>query len=165
MGTDLKVSLDNRPAAKVEAEALITYVFEPEKEGGTPVEGVVAEIDQAAGGALGRLAEQRGTDRQIAGNDLGAFRPGHGRAARVAGGCGKAREIWHRGVAQAGVGRVALSEVALGEASRILGAGGGSRRGRRGSRDRRTDPRQFRRRQIPHRQEDRPGGIRGPGRL
>lgn len=56
MGNDLQISLDNRAAAKVEAEALITYVFEPEKEGGTPVEGAVAEIDQAAGGALARLA-------------------------------------------------------------------------------------------------------------
>jgi len=56
MGSELQVSLDNRAAAKVEAEALITYVFEPEKEGGTPVEGTVAEIDQAAGGALARLA-------------------------------------------------------------------------------------------------------------
>src|SRR5271170_3472416 len=56
MGIDLQVSLDSRTATKVEAEALITYVFEPEKEGGTPVEGAVAEIDQAAGGALARLA-------------------------------------------------------------------------------------------------------------
>ena len=49
----MQISLDSRPAAKVEAEALVSYVFEPEKEGGTPVEGVVAELDQAAGGALG----------------------------------------------------------------------------------------------------------------
>src|ERR1700747_441646 len=56
MGPSMQISLDSRPAAKVEAEALVSYVFEPEKEQGTAVQGVVADLDQAAGGALGKLA-------------------------------------------------------------------------------------------------------------
>ena len=46
-----------RPAAEVATEALISYVFEPEKEDGKPVDGVVEELDRAAGGAFGRLAD------------------------------------------------------------------------------------------------------------
>ena len=71
MGNSMQISLDNRAAAKVEAEALVTYVFGPDKESdkeqekapqgakakeGTAVEGVVAELDQAGGGTFGRLA-------------------------------------------------------------------------------------------------------------
>src|SRR5205807_4370506 len=56
MGPSMQINLDSRPASKVEAEALVSYVFEPEKEQGTIVQGVVADLDQAAGGALGRLA-------------------------------------------------------------------------------------------------------------
>ncbi len=55
MGTSIQVTLDSRTAAKVEAEALVSYVFESEKEG-KAVEGAIAELDQAAGGALARLA-------------------------------------------------------------------------------------------------------------
>src|SRR6201997_4629203 len=56
MAPSMQVTLDSRPASKVEAEALISYVFEPEKEQGTAVQGVVAELDRSAGGALGKLA-------------------------------------------------------------------------------------------------------------
>src|SRR5690348_3934024 len=56
MGPSMQVTLDLRPAAKVEAEALVSYVFEPGKEQGTAIQGVVAEVDRAAGGALGKLA-------------------------------------------------------------------------------------------------------------
>jgi leucyl aminopeptidase len=56
MGPSMQVTLDSRPAAKVEAEALVSYVFEPEKEQGSAVQGAVAELDRAAGGALGKLA-------------------------------------------------------------------------------------------------------------
>jgi len=52
----MQITLDQRPAAKVEADALVSYVFEPEKEQGRAIEGAVAELDQAAGGALGKLA-------------------------------------------------------------------------------------------------------------
>jgi hypothetical protein len=37
MGPSMQISLDQRPAAKVEAESLVSYVFEPEKEQGTAV--------------------------------------------------------------------------------------------------------------------------------
>src|SRR4029077_13461101 len=56
MGSSLQITLDSRPAAKVEAEALVSYVFEAEKEHGSAVQGVIAELDQAAGGALAKLA-------------------------------------------------------------------------------------------------------------
>src|SRR5580765_3229956 len=53
MGSSMQITLDSRSAAKVEAEALVSYVFE---EHGTAVQGVIADLDQAAGGALGKLA-------------------------------------------------------------------------------------------------------------
>src|SRR5579863_7178419 len=56
MGSTMQITLDSRPASKVEADALVSYVFEPEKEQGRAVEGAIAELDQAAGGALGKLA-------------------------------------------------------------------------------------------------------------
>ena len=41
---------------KVECDALVSYVFEVEQGKGTPVDGAIAELDQAAGGVLARLA-------------------------------------------------------------------------------------------------------------
>jgi leucyl aminopeptidase len=54
-GKELKVTLDTRPATNVEAEALISYAFEAEKDQGI-VEGVLADLDQAAGKPFSRLA-------------------------------------------------------------------------------------------------------------
>ena len=51
----LKVTLDPRPAVNIDAEALVSYVFESENEQG-PVEGVIADLDHAAGGVFSRLA-------------------------------------------------------------------------------------------------------------
>ena len=51
----LKVTLDPRPAVSIDADALVSYVFESENEQG-PVEGVIAELDRAAGGTFSRLA-------------------------------------------------------------------------------------------------------------
>ena len=56
MGPSMQITVDSRPAAKVEAEALVSYVFEPSKQQGSAVEAAIAELDQAAGGALGKLA-------------------------------------------------------------------------------------------------------------
>jgi leucyl aminopeptidase len=56
MDKAMQISLESGPAAKVETEALVSYVFEIEKEKGSPVEGVVADLDKAAGGTLARLA-------------------------------------------------------------------------------------------------------------
>ncbi len=56
MGPSMQISLEQRPASKIEADALVTYVFESEKEQGRAGEGAVAELDQAAGGALSKLA-------------------------------------------------------------------------------------------------------------
>ena len=49
----MKISLDNRKVGAVEAQALVSYVF----EGDDIVSGKVDEIDQAAGGLLRRLAK------------------------------------------------------------------------------------------------------------
>jgi leucyl aminopeptidase len=49
----MDITLDTRPASSMETEALVTYVFERSD----PVEGRVAELDQAAGGAIQRLAQ------------------------------------------------------------------------------------------------------------
>src|SRR5262249_2668735 len=35
---------------------LVSYVFEAEKDKGSPIEGVIAELDKSAGGTLGKLA-------------------------------------------------------------------------------------------------------------
>jgi len=49
----MKISLDNRKVGAVEAQALVSYVF----EGDDIVSGKVDELDQAAGGLLRRLAK------------------------------------------------------------------------------------------------------------
>jgi leucyl aminopeptidase len=49
----MELTLDTRPAAQIEAGALVSYVFEGDK----PVDGALAELDQAAAGELTRLAE------------------------------------------------------------------------------------------------------------
>ena len=49
----MQITLDTRPYAGLETEALVTYVFEETD----PVQGRVAEIDQASGGLLRKLAK------------------------------------------------------------------------------------------------------------
>src|ERR1700722_14513577 len=51
----MKISLQNTAAAKIEAQALISYVFEPAKEPGKPSEAAVPAIDPALGGAFAKL--------------------------------------------------------------------------------------------------------------
>lgn len=51
----LKVTLDPRPAVNIDAEALVSYVFESENEQG-PVAGVIAGLDRAGSGVFSRLA-------------------------------------------------------------------------------------------------------------
>ena len=51
----MQITLATGPAAQLEAGALVSYAFEQEK----PIEGALAELDKAAGGALARLAESR----------------------------------------------------------------------------------------------------------
>src|SRR5258708_19965042 len=48
----MEITLDLRPVAKIEGDALVTYVFEQEK----PVEGALLALDGATGGALSKLA-------------------------------------------------------------------------------------------------------------
>src|SRR5580692_2556722 len=48
----MDITVDTRALAKIETEALVNYSFEQEK----PVEGVLARLDEAAGGALTKLA-------------------------------------------------------------------------------------------------------------
>ena len=48
----MQITIDAQAPARLETEALVTYAFEQER----PVEGVLAELDQAAGGAISKLA-------------------------------------------------------------------------------------------------------------
>ena len=48
----MEITVDTRALPKIEAEALVTYAFEQEK----PVEGILARLDEAVGGALTKLA-------------------------------------------------------------------------------------------------------------
>src|SRR5215469_7041324 len=50
----MQITLEVKPYAGVETDALVTYVFEDAESG--PVAGRVAEIDAGAGGLLKRLA-------------------------------------------------------------------------------------------------------------
>ena len=47
----MELSLDTRPLANLEADALVTYLFDQEK----PIEGVLAHLNEAAGGAIAKL--------------------------------------------------------------------------------------------------------------
>ena len=48
----MDIAVDTRPLAKIEADALVTYLFEHEK----PAGGVLAQLDESVGGALSKLA-------------------------------------------------------------------------------------------------------------
>lgn len=48
----MQIAIEGQAPARIETEALVTYAFEQEK----PVEGVLAELDQAAGGAISKVA-------------------------------------------------------------------------------------------------------------
>src|SRR5580704_19004375 len=89
MGSSMQITLDQRPAAKVEADALVTYVFEPEREHGRAIEGAVAELDQSAGGALGKLAASGELTGKMLEFTLVHFAPGIGAQRIVLIGAGK----------------------------------------------------------------------------
>ncbi len=48
----MQITMETRPFATLETPALVSYVFEEDN----PIQGAVAELDQAAGGALRKLA-------------------------------------------------------------------------------------------------------------
>jgi len=48
----MEITVDTRPPANIETESLVTYAFEQDK----PIEGALAELDAATGGALSKLA-------------------------------------------------------------------------------------------------------------
>jgi leucyl aminopeptidase len=50
-GNLMEITVDTRPAAQIDAEALVTYAFEQEK----PDSGALAQLDQAAGSAVAKL--------------------------------------------------------------------------------------------------------------
>jgi leucyl aminopeptidase len=57
MEKSMQITLESQPAEQFATEALITYVFEGAgKQPGGPIDGVVANIDKATGGALSKLA-------------------------------------------------------------------------------------------------------------
>ncbi|HEX2714199.1 MAG TPA: hypothetical protein VHM88_18555, partial [Candidatus Acidoferrales bacterium] len=49
----MQITVETKSPASLETPALATYVFEQDD----PIQGVVAELDRAAGGALRKLAE------------------------------------------------------------------------------------------------------------
>src|SRR5882762_2316224 len=49
----MQITLDTKPLAAIETDALVSYVFEETE----PVQGRIAEMDQAAAGLLGKLAK------------------------------------------------------------------------------------------------------------
>ena len=49
----MQITLDARPFAKLDSQALVTYAFEQDD----PIQGVLSELDAAVGGALGKLAK------------------------------------------------------------------------------------------------------------
>ncbi len=89
MGPSMQISLDSRPSAKVEAEALVSYVFEPEKEQGTAVQGVIADLDRAGGGALSKLAAAGELTGKMLEFTLVHFAPGIAAQRAVLVGAGK----------------------------------------------------------------------------
>jgi Cytosol aminopeptidase family, N-terminal domain len=48
----MEITVDTRPAAKIETEALVSYAFEQDK----PIDGALSQLDVATGGALSKLA-------------------------------------------------------------------------------------------------------------
>jgi leucyl aminopeptidase len=57
MENRMQIALENQAAEQFATEALVTYVFENSgKEQGGPIDGVVASLDKATGGALSKLA-------------------------------------------------------------------------------------------------------------
>jgi len=51
----MELTVETRAAAQIEAGALVSYAFEGDK----PLEGVLADLDRAVGGALTKLAESK----------------------------------------------------------------------------------------------------------
>ena len=49
----MQITLDARPFAKLDSQALVTYAFEQDD----PIQSVLSELDAAVGGALGKLAK------------------------------------------------------------------------------------------------------------
>jgi leucyl aminopeptidase len=56
MDNTMQIMLESQAAEKFVTEALVTYVFDGDKEKGTPVDGIVAALDKSTGGTLARLA-------------------------------------------------------------------------------------------------------------
>ncbi len=97
-----------------------------------PIEGAVAELDQAAGGALGKLAASGELTGKTLEMTLAAFRCRESpRSGCVVGRRGQAREVRHGGIAPTGRRRGALSEGALREAHRFSRARRRTRRRQR----------------------------------
>jgi len=71
----MQIQLDSRPLAQVETDALVSYVFEPEKDL-QAIEGAVAQLDQAVGGALARLAASGEVTGKMLEMTLVHFAPG-----------------------------------------------------------------------------------------
>ena len=152
----MQITMESQPAEKFATEALVTYVFESgDKDKGAAIEGAVAELDQGAGGALARLAASGELTGKALEMTLVHFPPGLAAQRLLLVGRGQAREIRHGGIAPAGVGGVAASEVALGEAAGVSGARERARRGGSRSGDGRIAAGEFRGRHLQDRQEER----------
>jgi hypothetical protein len=60
----MQITLETKPYAALEAEALVTYVFEE----ADPIQGRIAELDQATGGLLKKIA----ASGELTGKTLGS---------------------------------------------------------------------------------------------
>ena len=81
----MQIQLETRPYASVEADALVTYVFDKDDK----LDGVAAEIDRAMNGRLGSLVAERRNHRQGARAQSDSF-PAGTRGAEIA--LGRSRE-------------------------------------------------------------------------
>ena len=113
----MEITVDTRPLAKIETDALVTYAFEQEK----PVEGVLAQLDAATGGALSKLAASGELTGKMLEIDAAVLPARAGRAASVHPGRGEEGKIWHAGTAKARGRRRSLSEIPAGEAPDVPG--------------------------------------------
>ncbi len=59
----MQITLDTKPFAALEPDALVTYIFEESD----PIQGRIAELDKLSGGLLARLSKERRTDREKSG--------------------------------------------------------------------------------------------------
>ena len=92
----MEFTVDTRPIAKLEADALVTYAFDQEK----PTEGILAQLDQATGGALSKLAAAGEFTGKMLEVTLLYYPAGLAAQRLLILGAGQENQIRHRRIAQ-----------------------------------------------------------------